>query len=147
MGLDDVVPFAGLPFRTDCRMPIDKVLIGSAVVLTQIVDGWTMSVPHTCPPDAHCSAWLDEGTETAVLSVAQQASGDQEFLTGAEQAALGLAAQLWNDLCALTGPGATRQRDLDEAVVHIHAIQHMVMANAAARAYPSLYRPLGGTLD
>jgi hypothetical protein len=30
--------------------------------------------------------------------------------------------------------------------MHVHAIQHAVMAQAAARAYPDLYGPLGGTL-
>jgi hypothetical protein len=34
--------------------------------------------------------------------------------------------------------------DLNELVVPIHTIQRAVMANAAARAYPDLYRRLGG---
>lgn len=56
------------------------------------------------------------------------------------------AGQLWNLLCALVPAGPTREADLGEAVVHIHALQHMVMAQAAARAYPTLFRELGRTV-
>jgi hypothetical protein len=42
--------------------------------------------------------------------------------------------------------GLTREADLHELVVHIHAIQHAFMSNAAARAYPTEYRRLGSTL-
>lgn len=36
-----------------------------------------------------------------------------------------------------------RQADLDEMVHHIHALQNMVLAQAAARAYPLKYRLMG----
>jgi hypothetical protein len=67
-------------------------------------------------------------------------------LTEAEHAAIRKAAELWNALCSAIPDGPTRAADLGELVAHVHAIQHAVMANAAARAYPDLYRPLGGTL-
>jgi len=68
------------------------------------------------------------------------------LLTKDEHAAVRLAGDLWNHLCRTIPDGPTRDADLRELVVHIHAIQHAVMANAAARAYPDTYRLLGGTL-
>jgi len=61
-----------------------------------------------------------------------------------EQKAVNDAGLLWNLLCEIVGHGPSREGDLAELVVHIHAIQQAVMANAAARAHPDLYRPLGG---
>lgn len=68
------------------------------------------------------------------------------FLTPDEHKTVRLAGELWNQLCRAIPDGPTRDADLHELVVHIHAIQHAVMANAAARAYPATYRLLGGTL-
>lgn len=67
-------------------------------------------------------------------------------LTDAEHAVVRLAGDLWNAICVAIPDGPTRANDLGELVVHVHAIQHAVMANAAARAYPETYRLLGGTL-
>lgn len=66
-----------------------------------------------------------------------------DALTDREQAVLNLTAELWNELCAVVGDGPTRDADLMELCAHIHAIQHSVMAQAAARAYPDTYRLLG----
>lgn len=66
------------------------------------------------------------------------------FLTAAEHEAIAQAAKLWDTLCAVAEEDVTRSRDLSELAVHIHAIQHAVMANAAARVYPNLYRVMGG---
>jgi hypothetical protein len=41
------------------------------------------------------------------------------------------------------GDGPTRAADLAELTAAIHVIQRAVMAQAAARAYPGQYRPLG----
>ena len=71
---------------------------------------------------------------------------DDELLTATEQACVKMAGDLWNELCNVVGDGATRTGDLAELVIHIHAIQSAVLAQAAARRYPSMYRPLGGTL-
>ena len=68
------------------------------------------------------------------------------LLTEAEHTAIQQAATLWNALCAAIPDGPTRDADLRELCAHVHAIQHAVMANAAARAYPETYRTLGGTL-
>lgn len=69
------------------------------------------------------------------------------ILTDAEQAAVQKAGDLWGDLCAIVGDGPTRDADLHELIVHIHAIQHAVMAQAAARVYPSTFRLLGERLN
>lgn len=69
-----------------------------------------------------------------------------EFLTEDEHQAVTLAAELWNHLCKTIPKGPTRSADLGELVLHIHAIQQAVMSNAASRAYPKRYRPLGLTL-
>lgn len=68
------------------------------------------------------------------------------FLTDDEHAAVAEIAAVWNRLCKVVGDGPTRHDDLGEVVHHIHALQHFVMAQAAARAYPRLYRLAGGTL-
>lgn len=66
-----------------------------------------------------------------------------ELLTDAEHKIIADAGQLWNDLCGIVLPGPCRESDLDELVHHIHAIQRVVLAQAAKRAYPDMYRQLG----
>jgi hypothetical protein len=58
-----------------------------------------------------------------------------------------LTAELANAFGRIVGRERTRMHDLAEAVHHIHALQHTIMAQAAARAYPERFRLLGGTLD
>lgn len=67
-------------------------------------------------------------------------------LTREENEWLAQTARLWNGLCELIPEGPTRNNDLAEASVHLHALQHMVMANSAARSHPSLYRLLGNIM-
>ncbi len=71
----------------------------------------------------------------------------EPLLTDAEHQVIRLAADLWNALCAAVPDGPTRSADMGELCGHIHAIQHAVMANAAARAFPDLYRRLGSTIE
>ncbi|MBM0257363.1 hypothetical protein [Micromonospora sp. 4G55] len=66
------------------------------------------------------------------------------MLTDTEHQAMDLTAQLWNTLCAIAGDGPARAGDLAELGQHIHAIQHAIMAQAAARAHPDRYRLMGG---
>lgn len=68
-------------------------------------------------------------------------------LTDAEHAAVKALGDVWHDLCHIIGSGPTRAHDLAEVIVHIHALQHFVMAQAAARAYPSRYRLAGDTVS
>jgi hypothetical protein len=67
-----------------------------------------------------------------------------DLLTPAEREAVATAAALANQVYAIIGDGGAEEGDLAEAVHHIHAIQRMILAQAAARAYPDLYRLLGG---
>ena len=70
-----------------------------------------------------------------------------EILTDDEQQAVRMAGDLWNHLVRhVVADGRTRDADLGELCAHIHAIQHAVMSQAAARAYPDTYRLLGGSL-
>lgn len=67
-------------------------------------------------------------------------------LTDQEHAAISACADAWNAIVPIVGDGPTREQDLNEIAAHIHALQHFVMAQAAARAYPDLYRLAGETL-
>lgn len=69
-----------------------------------------------------------------------------DLLTQAERNAVTTAALLANQLAEIVGDGPSRDGDLAEAVHHVHAVQRMILAQAAARAYPDRYRLLGGQL-
>lgn len=73
---------------------------------------------------------------------------DLELLTEAEHEAMVLTVNLWNLLCReVVGQGTSRSGDLRELCDHIHGIQHAVLSQAAARAYPEHYRLLGEVID
>lgn len=67
-----------------------------------------------------------------------------ELLTDLERDVIQRIGGIWDDLCAIVGDGQSRDGDLAELVVHVHAIQQKVMAQAAGRAYPGELRLLGG---
>jgi hypothetical protein len=67
-------------------------------------------------------------------------------LTGPEREVVKRLGDLWGDICDVVDDGPTRAADLNEAIAHIHALQHFVMSNAAARAHPDEFRLLGSTL-
>jgi hypothetical protein len=69
-----------------------------------------------------------------------------EYLTPLEQQAMALTAELANTLAKVVGNGSSRTADIRELFGAVHVIQHAVMANAAARRYPTLYRTLGQPL-
>lgn len=70
-----------------------------------------------------------------------------ELLTEAEHRAMDLTVELVNLLASdIITDGRSRTGDLNELIRHIHAIQHTVLSQAAARAYPNRYRLLGGEL-
>lgn len=65
-------------------------------------------------------------------------------LTEAELKAMKLTGELANLVIGgVIGIGRTRDGDVGEFVGHIHAIQRMIMAQAAGRAYPDKFRLLG----
>lgn len=70
-----------------------------------------------------------------------------DLLTPDERLALGETADLWNRLSRIVGDGPARIADLAELATHIHGIQRAVMAQAAARECPHLYRLLGQVID
>lgn len=69
---------------------------------------------------------------------------DSGFMTELEHEAMRLSGDLATCLKRIIGTGPQAEHDWAEAAQRIHAIQHTILAQAAARAYPGLYRPLGG---
>lgn len=66
------------------------------------------------------------------------------LLTSAEHRAMTLTGELFDLLCEIAADGEARQGDLGELAGHIHDIQHTVLSQAAGRAYPGVYRLMGG---
>ena len=73
-------------------------------------------------------------------------TGTTDLLTVEERQLIDDLGQVWNKMCDVVGRGPSRDGDLQEAVLHLHALQHTVMSNAAARAYPREFRLLGEVL-
>lgn len=69
-----------------------------------------------------------------------------ELLTPEEVEALDVLGDLARQFASIIGHGRTRDADSREAVFHIHALQNMVLSQAAARRYPGQFRLLGETL-
>lgn len=67
-------------------------------------------------------------------------------LTPLEERAMSLTGELANVMHEIieSNGGDQVQHDWSEAARTIHVLQHMVMAQLASRAYPDMYRPLGG---
>lgn len=67
------------------------------------------------------------------------------MLTPDEHDAINRAGELYTFIAdRVASHATTRETDLRELALHIHNIQHVVMAQAAARQYPQRYRLLGG---
>lgn len=69
-----------------------------------------------------------------------------EHLTADEHEAVYLLGQAAGVIRRIIGDGPTAAHDWVEAAGRIHDLQHMVMSQAAARAYPDMYRLLGRSL-
>lgn len=69
------------------------------------------------------------------------------LLTDDEKEAMRLSGQLANLCGRIIGNGPQAENDWAEMAYRIHGVQHMILAQAAARAYPKEYRLLGGTLN
>lgn len=69
-----------------------------------------------------------------------------DLLTDAEHEAVAVAGRLAELIADIVADGPSAQGDITEAVHHIHAVQRMILAQAAARAYPDRYRLLGATV-
>lgn len=101
---------------------------------------WDTGDDDGCPP----RAWehLMSLPDPQLVTFAEQG----ELLTSEEHQAMQLTADLWNLLNRIVGQGRSRAGDLGEICTHIHNLQHAILAQAAARAYPERYRLLGGTI-
>lgn len=70
-----------------------------------------------------------------------------ELLTADEHRAIDLLSELNGLLGRIVGrEEPARGNDLFELASHTHVLQNAVLSQAAARAYPDRYRPLGGAL-
>lgn len=67
-------------------------------------------------------------------------------LVDVELRAMDLTGNLMVLLTQIVGDGPTREADIREAAYRVHALQNMILAQAAARVYPDRYRLLGETL-
>ena len=86
------------------------------------------------------------GEELTVTAPSAMPGNSAPLLTGNEHSAVAACADAWAAICLIVGTGQTRSADLAEVVAHIHGLQQFILAQAAARAYPSLYRLAGETL-
>jgi hypothetical protein len=69
------------------------------------------------------------------------------MLTGDERKAVRLAGELYTHIAdKVCGRGLTRDDDLAELRVSIHHVQHLVMAQSAAREHPGELRLMGETI-
>lgn len=72
------------------------------------------------------------------------ASDEPGPLTAEELAAMTLTADLTRAFDRIIGAGPSAAGDRAEVVHHVHALQNMILAQAAARCYPGRFRLLGG---
>ena len=71
-----------------------------------------------------------------------------ELLTELEHSTIDLLGMVYANIVRISGKSEkVRKFDLAEVALHVHNLQHMVMAQAASRAYPDRYRLIGGHLD
>lgn len=67
-------------------------------------------------------------------------------MTDLEHEAMDLSGKLANTCRKIIGDGPQAEHDWAEMAIRIHSVQHMILAQSAAREYPSKYRPLGGVI-
>lgn len=69
------------------------------------------------------------------------------MLTYEEKALIESLSYAYNYFSEIVADGPSRTDDMREVAFHIHALQNMVLAQAAAREYPSEYRLMGGKIE
>lgn len=101
-------------------------------------------VIDTMPPVRYCACGrlASDPIHTQIADTQMM----DDLLTEAEREALRLSGQLANAMFAIVGHGPTRDADCAEIAADIHRLQHAIMGQAAARAYPTQLRLLGETL-
>jgi uncharacterized protein YihD (DUF1040 family) len=68
---------------------------------------------------------------------------EPELLTDLEKVLCDNLGLIWQQFVEVINQNGGYDFDLNEIVHHIHILQRYVMSNAAARAYPGLFRGLG----
>lgn len=68
-------------------------------------------------------------------------------LTELEHDAIEKSGELAQLMRKIIGDGPNAYHGWVEATIHIHAVQNMILSQAAARAYPDNFRLLGGKLE
>jgi hypothetical protein len=71
----------------------------------------------------------------------------EDLLTTEEHKVMASLADLFGSISSMCGSSITRQQDMLEVTMHVHALQRIVLSQAAARAYPEEYRLLGETVE
>ena len=69
-----------------------------------------------------------------------------DLLTPQEHELISSLGNCWKQFKAVMEANGDYKFDHEEVIHHIHVLQRYVMSNAAARAYPDEYRPIGGSL-
>ena len=69
------------------------------------------------------------------------------YLTPEELEAMDLIGTFAGKLRKIIGDGPCAKGDWAEAADKIHQLQTLIMAQAAVRAYPEMFRPLGGRIE
>lgn len=116
---------------------------GQVCILTQHrIDPDTGHAVHWIPPDKTPG----EGRWAFCRVMHRGVTESDGLLTSDEHGLIGSLADIANRMGRIIGDGPTREGDIAEMVHHIHGLQQMVMAQAAARAYPDTYRLLGGVV-
>lgn len=77
--------------------------------------------------------------------IARAPLANPRLLSGDEQACIDRLEEAWGLLRRIIGNGPNASNDLAELIVPLHTLQNAVLAQAAARAYPTVYRRLGET--
>jgi hypothetical protein len=110
-------------------------------------DGLSAAADRAVNPRTEPFVWGIEGHRGPAGHQPSSVDTGAGLLTADEHEAIDLTGQLENLMGRIVGEGPTRTGDLNEVVQRIQAIQHMILAQAAARAYPDRYRLLGGTFN
>lgn len=68
------------------------------------------------------------------------------WITEQEREIISLLARTYNLFNEVVVDGPSRDGDMNEVALYVHALQRMALGQAAARLFPSEFRVLGGTL-
>jgi hypothetical protein len=143
---DQLASSTSLPVipETDLKIDVfrrDGLTAGSTVRVTHLPTGIVVTA------DSETSQLPSKAEALEKLrQLLQMRDGKEQesLLTNDEMLAVTLAGELYTHIQDhVCGNGSTRDDDLAELRTSIHHVQHWVMAQAAARAYPAEFRLMG----